>query len=252
MVVTISMAENETKRRFLLTLRGDLFYKKRSFVFQRTSLQPCRNKQTVRRRAGAFWSRTRRFRCSSSAATALSACAISRPRPGVSLGNIYNHYEGKEPVFDAAITRLHGEFLAATEPLAAYFATCRFPEDIEELGSAIGKMVSRHRDYLTLVNVDIAEFQGIHARSHYSDLANKFRVALAGRATVGDPRFASDVDPAVALTLIYMQFVNYFAVEELIGARGHLGLDDEKAVQTIARTFLLGLAPRHEDEPKRK
>ena len=165
---------------------------------------------------------------------------------GVSLGNIYNHYSGKEPIFEATMERLHSEFGAATEPLARYFANCRFPDDIDEFGKMIGEMVAGHRDYLTLVYVDIAEFEGKHARDYYTDLTKRFRFALGAKSASDDPRFAPGVDPAISLTLIYMQYVSYFVVEQLIGARGHLGLDDKTAVQTIARTFLLGLAPRPE------
>lgn len=167
---------------------------------------------------------------------------------GVSLGNIYNHFSGKEPIFEAAMERLHVAFGAATEPFMRYFIDCQFPDDIDELGKLIGATVRRHRDYLILSYVDIVEFDGAHARAYYQDLAARFRFGLGASAAIGDPRFAPGVDPAVAFTLVYLQFVNYFVVEKVIGARGHLGLDDDTAIQTIARTFLLGLTPRRGNE----
>lgn len=167
---------------------------------------------------------------------------------GVSLGNIYNYFDRKEPLFAAVVDRLHAEFAAATEPLARFLARARFPDDAEELGRTIKVMVTRHRTYLTLVYVDIAEFGGTHVRAHYQELAARFRQVLDGR-TSPDSGFASWIDPGVALALLYMQFSTHFVVERLMGARGHLGLDDDAAVSTIARMFLLGVCPRP-DHPK--
>ncbi len=169
----------------------------------------------------------------------------------LSIGNIYNYYSGKEPMFAAILERLYRDFTAGTVPLAQFLGTCRFPNDLEQFGHVMSQMVADHRDYLTLVYVDIAEFKGEHIRAHYRGLAERFRALLA-------PRFAelraadslpSWVDPAVAFTLIYMQFTNYFIVERLIGAAGHLGLDDDAAVEAIARLFTFGLAPRASAEP---
>jgi AcrR family transcriptional regulator len=169
----------------------------------------------------------------------------------LSIGNIYNYYPGKEPLFSAILDGLYQAFTASTVPLAKFLADCRFPDDLEKFGHVMDEMVAEHSDYLTLVYVDIAEFRGEHIRTHYEGLAERFRTLLA-------PRFAELragnampkwVDPAVAFTLIYMQFTNYFVVERLIGAVGHLGLDDRAAVKAIARLFTFGLAPRSKTEP---
>jgi len=167
-------------------------------------------------------------------------------RANLSLGNIYNYYQGKEPLFAAIVDRLYAEFTAATVPLARFLADCRFPEDLQELGQVMGQMVSEHRDYLLIVFIDTAEFGGKHVRPHYENLAVRFRAALGPRADAlhQDGLLADWADPAVAFALAYMQFSSYFIVERLIGARNHLGLDDGAAVDSIARLFTLGLAPR--------
>ncbi len=153
----------------------------------------------------------------------------------VSLGNIYNHFENKEAIFADLVERLHQDFLGITEPLAQYLLRARFPEDMQELGKAMGEMFTRHADYMTLVYVDVAEFGGVHVRPHYTDLALRFRALLP-------PATGLAIDPGVGITLVYMQYANYFFVERLIGAKGHLGLSDDKALQTIAEVFLRGLA----------
>lgn len=168
---------------------------------------------------------------------------------GVSLGNIYNHCEGKEPLFDAIVDRLYQGFLADTEPLARFVATARLPDDTAALGRAVETMVVRHRAYLTLVYVDIAEFSGRHVRAHYQELASRFRAALAP-ALHDRSLFAEWVDPGVAFALLYLQFSSHFVIERLMGARQHLGLDDDQAIDTITRLFLLGVTPRAEPPKK--
>lgn len=162
---------------------------------------------------------------------------------GVSVGNIYNHFARKEPLFASVVDRLHQAFLAESEPLARFIAGARLPEDSAALGRAVRDMVDRHRAYLTLVYVDIAEFGGRHVRGHYQDLAARFRTALAP-ALHDRSLLAGWVDPGVAFALLYLQFAGHFVIERLMGARGHLGLDDDQAIESITRLFLLGVAPR--------
>ena len=162
---------------------------------------------------------------------------------GISVGNIYNHFPSKEPLFGAVVDRLHAALVADTEPLSRFLASARFPDDAEELGRVVQDLVERHRAYINLVYVDIGEFGGRHVRPHYQHLAATFRAAIAPRLAASSP-LADWVDPGVALALLYLQFASHFVVERLMGATGHLGLGDEAAVRTIARMFLLGVRPR--------
>jgi AcrR family transcriptional regulator len=164
---------------------------------------------------------------------------------GVSLGNIYNHFSGKEPIFASLVERLYRAYAADGEPLAQIMRSRRFPHDLEKLGQAISEMVDRHTQYLTLVYVDIAEFKGRHVRPHYENLAQKFDLLMKPRfeelrKTRAHPK---GVDPAVAFTIIYMQFANYFIVERLIGA-DHLGMAQKDGVAAIAKLFIEGLKGR--------
>lgn len=155
---------------------------------------------------------------------------------GVSLGNIYNYYEGKEELFNAILARLHADFTGPETPLAAFFETATFPDGLEELGQVIGRMVKAHADYLTLIYIDIAEFGGRHVRPFYQGLPARFRAALGHLEPL-----PSGVDPIVGFTVAYMQFFNYFIIERMVGAKGHLGLSDADAVATMAGIFRRGL-----------
>ncbi len=170
---------------------------------------------------------------------------------GVSLGNIYNHFSGKEPIFASLVQRLYADFAADSEPLAEVIRKRRFPDDLEAMGEAIGEMVDRHVDYLTLVYVDIAEFDGKHVRPHYENLAGKFDFLMKPRFDElrKERALPAGLDPAVAFTIVYMQFANYFIVERLIGAK-HLGLDHSEAVKAIAKLFTQGLEPRKRGKGK--
>jgi AcrR family transcriptional regulator len=160
---------------------------------------------------------------------------------GVSLGNVYNHFSSKDALFASLVDRLYADFAAATEPLAQFLATASLPADLQRFGEVMGSMLDRHRDYMTLVYVDIAEFGGVHVRPHYEQLAARFGAAVPAKGRSKLPRWA---DPGVVFTLVYLQYATHFVVERLIGARGYLGLDDKEAIQAIAKLFTLGLAPR--------
>ena len=155
---------------------------------------------------------------------------------GVSLGNIYNYYPGKEELFNAILARLHDAFTGPNTPLARFFESATFPENLGELGRVIRVMVEEHADYLTLIYIDIAEFGGRHVRPFYQGLPARFREALGEQKPL-----PSGVDPVVGFTVAYMQFFNYFIVERMIGAEGHLGLSDDQAIDTLAGIFRRGL-----------
>ena len=168
--------------------------------------------------------------------------AIAR-RARVSLGNVYNHYRSKEHLYESILARLAAEFASPASTLATYLASSRFPDDLEDLGRAVGQMVEDHADLMTLIYVDIAAFEGRHARPFYEGLTERFRFALGKRLRELEEqkRVAPGVDPAVAFTAVYMQLFNYFIVERMIGARGHMGLSDDEAIGALARLFREGV-----------
>ena len=160
---------------------------------------------------------------------------------GVSLGNIYNYYKTKEQLFDSLLERLHEEFTSPDSPLGRFLQGSNFPDELEGLGRAIGAMTKAHDDYLTLIYVDLTEFGGRHVRPFYKGLPKRFAAALEGRV---DPEaFAEGIDPVMAFTMVYMQFFNFFIVEKMIGAKGHMGLGERDALASMAAVFRRGLRP---------
>jgi len=49
--------------------------------------------------------------------------------------------------------------------------------------------------------------------------------------------FPSDVNPGFAYVTLYLQFVTYFLIEDLFGAKRHLGVGDEEAVDQFVRLY---------------
>ena len=107
----------------------------------------------------------------------------------LSLGNIYNYYPTKDALWGSILDRLHGEFEADDSPLAGYFHSCAFPDDLEAFGTAVGKMVAAHADYLTLIYVDIAEFGGAH------DLYNILCSGAYGVSALPVTLYGSSISP---------------------------------------------------------
>jgi AcrR family transcriptional regulator len=163
----------------------------------------------------------------------------------VSLGNVYNHFESKERLFAATIERLAREFAQPDKPLARYFASSRFPDDLEELGEAIRNMVEQSEDYLALIFVDVVELEGKHVSVYYRNLVPRVRTLLGPRLAEQRRRGRiGGVDPAVAFAAAYMQFFNYFLVERLFGVKRHMGLEDKALVRELSKLFREGILPR--------
>jgi AcrR family transcriptional regulator len=156
----------------------------------------------------------------------------------ISLGNIYNHYEGKEPLFTALLERLYAELVADTGPLLGAVQAGHFPNDLVKLGKVIGALVERNRAYLTLVYVDIAEFGGVHVRPQYDDLAGKFAAGFG--APLKDAPVARGADPAIAFTAVYLLFTNYFILAGNVGARP-FGLGEDASIAALAAILSKGV-----------
>ena len=53
-------------------------------------------------------------------------------------------------------------------------------------------------------------------------------------------KFPLGVDPSLAYTAIYLQFFTYFLAEELFGAKRHLGMSDEEAIDQLVLLYTGG------------
>lgn len=157
---------------------------------------------------------------------------------GVSLGNIYNHFKGKEELFAALLERYEAEYFAPGQPMAKAFLEAPFPANIEAIGRASGETVSTFADYILLIYVDVVEFQGRHIAKLFREMRTRYakHVAKTGRGAV-----APDVDPVAAMMMVTLSYFNYFTVEKLFGVKNHFGMGDDEAIKAFARIFRRGV-----------
>jgi AcrR family transcriptional regulator len=164
-------------------------------------------------------------------------------RAGTSLGNLYNYYPTKEAILGSIISkyqkvvdeRLRSMFDEIRDPLS--------PEDLKRFARLVKQMVNEHHDFWLLMYIDVLEFENLHFRKMFENLALKMRHRFA--RSFEDLRKSGalhdGVDPAIGFTAAYMQFFNYFIVEKLFGGNRHLGISDEQVITHLTDIYSRGL-----------
>jgi AcrR family transcriptional regulator len=161
-------------------------------------------------------------------------------KAGVSMGKLYIYYETKEDIFIDLVERSgkHMEELRQKELMP--LMNSPDPESLKNLAMAIGRIVRENLDYWRLMYIDVVEFRHKHFIHGFREIAGGLRTystALFRNSAVPFPR---GVDPGLAYTSIYLHFFTYFLVEELFGAKRHLGVKDEEAVEQLVRLYTGG------------
>lgn len=111
------------------------------------------------------------------------------------------------------------------------------PETLKKLAMAIGRIVSENLDYWRLMYIDVVEFRHKHFVHGFREIAGGLRTYSTALFRNAKVPFARGVDPGLAYTSIYLHFFTYFLVEELFGAKRHLGVNDEEAVEQLVRLY---------------
>lgn len=162
---------------------------------------------------------------------------------GVSTGNVYHHFEDKEAIFRTLLD----EFWAITEsrryPLTRVLTSGRFPDDIEQLGSAARDSVREYRQHVALIYVDVIEFDGTHIRKFYAEMANRYTNRLKEEGVLESirSRLREGVSPVSAMLLATRIFINYFSIEILFGVPEPFGKDAQQIITEIADILRNGL-----------
>lgn len=173
-------------------------------------------------------------------------------RCGLSVGNLYHHFGGKEVIFQRLIDQYWQVLLDPELPLNRIFAAARFPGDLEEMAAAIEQVVGENSAYILLIYIDVIEFKGRHIRTFYQQMADRFRAAYSERfAEMRERGEVGEVDPLVAVMLATRWFFYFFTVEKCFGVPMHFGLDSHQAVHEFSQILRRGLDPREEEESHR-
>lgn len=199
-------------------------------------------KKTERSRAKALRAALKLFSRQGFRATSMRQIAR---RAGVSVGNLYHHFGGKEAIFQALLDQYWAMVQDPDLPLTKLFQAANFPDDLEPMAEAIRDVVQRNSDYILLIYIDVIEFRGKHIRQFYRTMADRFREvygdSLEQRKRAGE---LGDIDPHVAVMMATRWLFYYFTVESCFGVVDHLGMDSDRAVKESIRILRLGVLPR--------
>lgn len=164
-------------------------------------------------------------------------------RAGVSTGNCYHHFPDKETIFKTLLE----EFWKITEtkryPFTRTLTTGHFPDDIEQLGFAARDSVREFRAYMTLIYVDVIEFEGTHIQRFYGEMPQRFAGFLEKQGGVDElrTRLRAEVSPVSALMMATRLFFNYFTIEILFNVPEPFGKDSGTVVREIADIIRNGI-----------
>src|ERR1041385_8446168 len=130
---------------------------------------------------------------------------------GVSMGNLYNYYGGKEELFAAVVRRYEAKMEVLRRQSLGTLENCFDPAQLQRLADSVREIIYKNPDYWRLMYIDVIEFGSKHFAPEFRSLAHNIEKRLGDKLTASTQRRTwSGVDPALAFTSIYLQFVMYF------------------------------------------
>jgi AcrR family transcriptional regulator len=164
---------------------------------------------------------------------------------GLSVGNLYHHFANKEELFQRLLDQYWERVMDPELRLNRVIDAAGFPEDLEEMASAIEEVVETFAPYILLIYVDVIEFEGRHVRTFYDGMAGRFEEAYGERfrqrRAAGE---LGEVNPMVAVMVALRWFFYFFTIEKCFGAPMHFGMSPQRAVDEFIRVLRLGVLPR--------
>ncbi len=164
-------------------------------------------------------------------------------KAGVSTGNVYHHFKDKEAIFLELLDVYWRAIEDPDFPVNKALRTGSFPENLEAIGLAARESVAQYRPYVTLIYVDVVEFEGSHIRKFYSEMAGRFErfVELHRDEIKLEGKLRPEVQPASAVMFAFRTFLNHFAVELVFGVPDHYGKSTGEVVGEISHILRHGM-----------
>ena len=164
-------------------------------------------------------------------------------KAGLSKGNIYHHFPDKETIFRDLLDEYFKVISQPDFPFNKALGSGPFPENLEALGHAAREMVRDYREYVSLIYVDVVEFDAAHVRKFYEEMASRFEVFLKahGMEAAIKSKLADGLSPTSAVILATRIFMNYFTVEILFGVKNHFGKSTDEVVGEITKILRHGM-----------
>lgn len=165
-------------------------------------------------------------------------------KAGVSMGNLYIYYPTKEDIFIGLVHNLGQKMESLRQKNLVPLMRSVDPASLRRLALEVGKIVRENLDYWRLMYIDVVEFRHKHFIHSFREIAGGLRNYSAGLVQSIVTPFPPGVDPGLAYTSIYLQFFTYFLLEELFGAKRHLGVSDQEAIDQLIRLYTGGIRKR--------
>jgi AcrR family transcriptional regulator len=161
-------------------------------------------------------------------------------KAGVSMGNLYTYYDTKEAIFTGLVEQLGRKMECIRQSELMPLMESLDPDSLRKLARAIGQVVSDNLDYWRLMYIDVVEFRHKHFMHSFREIAAGLRTYAASVIRTSKITFPEGVNPPLAYTAIYLHFFTYYLVEELFGAKRHLGMSHEEAVDQLVLLYTGG------------
>lgn len=161
-------------------------------------------------------------------------------KAGVSMGKLYIYYDSKEDIFIDLVHHLGRKMEAIRQKDLIPLMASLDPESLRKLAKAIGRVVAENLDYWRLMYIDVVEFRHKHFIHSFREIAGGLRMYANAVIQTSKIAFPDGVDPSLAYTAIYLQFFTYFLAEELFGAKRHLGMSDDEAIDQLVLLYTGG------------
>lgn len=161
------------------------------------------------------------------------------------MGKLYIYYHTKEDIFIDLVQRMGAKMEVLRQKRLIPLLMSLDPNSLKKLAMSIGEIVSENLDYWRLMYIDVVEFRHKHFIHSFREIAGGLRTYSRALAETAKLRFPKGVDPALAVTAIYLQFFTYFLAEYLFGAKRHLGMSDDQAVEQMIRLYMNGLRAKN-------
>jgi AcrR family transcriptional regulator len=161
-------------------------------------------------------------------------------KAGVSMGNLYTYYDTKEQIFVGLVDKLGQKLEAIRQKELMPLMESPDPDSLRKLARAIGRIVSENLDYWRLMYIDVVEFRYKHFIHSFREITGGLRTSAGAVIRSSKIEFPEGVSPSLAYTAIYLHFFTYFLAEELFGAKRHLGMSDEEAVDQLVLLYTGG------------
>jgi AcrR family transcriptional regulator len=161
-------------------------------------------------------------------------------RAGISMGKLYIYYDTKEDIFVDLANHLGRKMEAIRQKELIPLMASLDPDSLRKLAKAIGRVVSENLDYWRLMYIDVVEFRHKHFIHSFREIAGGLRTYANAVIRGSKVAFPPGLDPALAYTTIYLHFFTYFLTEELFGAKRHLGMSDDEAIDQLILLYTGG------------